>query len=105
MPARPLLASDPARLAGRGDRRSKRRNRKDLLCGGGGSGWVFCGPGFYNPWVTLLSLKHPAGSRNMALSAAQIAQQKKQAEEMLFSGPEHLGFAKRLFFGQFRADP
>lgn len=40
----------------------------------------------------------------MALSAAQIAQQKKQAEEMLFSGPEHLGFCKRLFFGQFRAD-
>ncbi|MBX7103149.1 MAG: acyl-CoA dehydrogenase family protein [Gemmataceae bacterium] len=40
----------------------------------------------------------------MALSAAQIAQQKKQAEELLFSGPEHLGFAKRLFFGHFRAD-
>jgi alkylation response protein AidB-like acyl-CoA dehydrogenase len=40
----------------------------------------------------------------MALSAAQIAQQKKQAEELLFSGPEQLGFAKRLFFGQFRTD-
>ncbi len=40
----------------------------------------------------------------MALSAAQIAQQKKQAEELLFSGPEHLGFGKRLFFGQFRTD-
>jgi len=40
----------------------------------------------------------------MALSSAQIAQQKKQAEELLFSGPEHLGFAKRLFFGQFRTD-
>ncbi len=39
----------------------------------------------------------------MALSAAQIAQQKKQAEELLFSGPESLGFAKSLFFGHFRA--
>src|SRR5436190_8955958 len=38
----------------------------------------------------------------MALSAAQIAQQKKQAEELLFSGPEHLGFAKSLFFGHFQ---
>src|SRR5258708_31627183 len=35
----------------------------------------------------------------MALSAAQIAQQKRQAEELLFSGPERLGFAKSLFFG------
>lgn len=40
----------------------------------------------------------------MALSAAQIAQQKKQAEEMLFEGPEKLGFAKSLFFGEARAD-
>lgn len=40
----------------------------------------------------------------MALSAAQIAQQKKQAEEMFFEGPEKLGFAKQLFFGQVRAD-
>lgn len=40
----------------------------------------------------------------MALSAAQIAQQKKQAEEMFFEGPEKLGFAKQLFFGQIRAD-
>jgi alkylation response protein AidB-like acyl-CoA dehydrogenase len=39
----------------------------------------------------------------MALSAAQIAQQKRQAEELLFSGPEHLGFAKSLFFGHFKA--
>src|SRR5262245_52178044 len=39
----------------------------------------------------------------MALSAAQIAQQKKQAEELLFSGPEALGFAKSLFFGHFNA--
>jgi alkylation response protein AidB-like acyl-CoA dehydrogenase len=39
----------------------------------------------------------------MALSAAQIAQQKKQAEELLFSGPEHLGFVKSLFFGHFQA--
>lgn len=40
----------------------------------------------------------------MALSAAQIAQQKKQAEELLFSGPEHLGFAKSLFFGAFKGE-
>ena len=39
----------------------------------------------------------------MALSAAQIAHQKKQAEELLFSGPEALGFAKSLFFGRFQA--
>ena len=39
----------------------------------------------------------------MALSAAQVAQQKKQAEELLFSGPEHLGFATSLFFGHFQA--
>src|SRR5947199_6536307 len=39
----------------------------------------------------------------MALSAAQIAQQKKQAEELLFSGTESLGFAKSLFFGHFKA--
>ena len=40
----------------------------------------------------------------MALSARQIAEQKRQAEELLFAGPEHLGFAKSLFFGQFKAD-
>jgi acyl-CoA dehydrogenase family protein 9 len=39
----------------------------------------------------------------MALTAAQIDQQKKQAEELLFSGEQQLGFAKSLFFGQFRA--
>jgi acyl-CoA dehydrogenase family protein 9 len=39
----------------------------------------------------------------MALSARQIAEQKRQAEELLFAGPEHLGFAKTLFFGQFNA--
>ncbi len=37
----------------------------------------------------------------MALTQSQIAEQKKQAEELLFSGPEHLGFAKSLFFGRF----
>src|SRR3954447_3394330 len=37
----------------------------------------------------------------MALTADQIEQQKKQAEELLFSGPQKLGFAKALFFGQF----
>ena len=39
----------------------------------------------------------------MALTAAQIEQQKKQAEELLFSGPQKLGFAKGLLFGQFQA--
>ena len=39
----------------------------------------------------------------MALTAAQIDQQKKQAEELLFSGPQALGFAKGLFFGQFHS--
>src|SRR3954465_3839795 len=39
----------------------------------------------------------------MALTAAQIEQQKKQAEELLFSGPQALGFAKGLFFGHFNA--
>src|SRR6516162_1447608 len=39
----------------------------------------------------------------MALTAAQIEQQKKQAEELLFSEKQQLGFAKSLFFGQFRA--
>jgi alkylation response protein AidB-like acyl-CoA dehydrogenase len=39
----------------------------------------------------------------MALSAEQIEQQKKQAEELLFSGPQTLGFAKGLFFGHFNA--
>jgi hypothetical protein len=39
----------------------------------------------------------------MALTAQQLEQQKKQAEELLFSGPEVLGFAKSLFFGQFSA--
>src|SRR5262245_38052599 len=37
----------------------------------------------------------------MALTAQQIEQQKKQAEELLFSGPDVLGFAKSLFFGRF----
>jgi alkylation response protein AidB-like acyl-CoA dehydrogenase len=39
----------------------------------------------------------------MALTAEQLAQQKQQAEELLFSGPQTLGFAKGLFFGQFNA--
>src|SRR5437763_10386967 len=39
----------------------------------------------------------------MALTAEQIEQQKKQAEELLFSGPQTLGFAKGLFFGHFNA--
>jgi len=39
----------------------------------------------------------------MALTTAQIAQQRKQAEELLFSGSQALGFAKSLFFGHFNA--
>jgi alkylation response protein AidB-like acyl-CoA dehydrogenase len=39
----------------------------------------------------------------MALTAEQLEQQKKQAEELLFSGPQTLGFAKGLFFGHFNA--
>ena len=39
----------------------------------------------------------------MALTAAQIEDQKKQAEELLFSGPQQLGFAEGLFFGHFQA--
>ncbi|MCI0378454.1 MAG: acyl-CoA dehydrogenase family protein [Gemmataceae bacterium] len=38
----------------------------------------------------------------MALTPAQIEQQKKQAEELFFSGDEKLGFAKSLFFGHFQ---
>jgi acyl-CoA dehydrogenase family member 9 len=39
----------------------------------------------------------------MALTAAELQQQKKQAEELLFAGKETLGFAKSLFFGHFNA--
>ncbi len=39
----------------------------------------------------------------MALTAAELHQQKKQAEELLFSGKQTLGFAKALFFGHFNA--
>src|SRR5712692_10498907 len=39
----------------------------------------------------------------MAVTAQQIEQQKQQAEELLFSGPQTLGFAKGLFFGHFNA--
>lgn len=39
----------------------------------------------------------------MAMTAEQMEQQKKQAEELLFAGPQKLGFAKSLFFGQFDA--
>src|SRR5262249_49149497 len=39
----------------------------------------------------------------MALTAQQLEQQKKQAEELLFSGPQTLGFAKSLFFGHCHA--
>jgi alkylation response protein AidB-like acyl-CoA dehydrogenase len=40
----------------------------------------------------------------MALTATQIQEQKKQAEELLFSEEKKLGFAKALFFGQFQGD-
>jgi alkylation response protein AidB-like acyl-CoA dehydrogenase len=39
----------------------------------------------------------------MTLTAEQIEQQKQQAEELLFSEPQALGFAEGLFFGQFQA--
>jgi acyl-CoA dehydrogenase family member 9 len=39
----------------------------------------------------------------VATQAADIAEQKKQAEELLFSGKKTEGFAKGLFFGQFNA--
>lgn len=39
----------------------------------------------------------------MALTEQQIEQQRKEAEDLLFSGPQTLGFAKGLFFGHFNA--
>jgi alkylation response protein AidB-like acyl-CoA dehydrogenase len=39
----------------------------------------------------------------MPLTDAQVAQQQKQAEELLGATPEKLGFAKALFFGHFNA--
>jgi alkylation response protein AidB-like acyl-CoA dehydrogenase len=39
----------------------------------------------------------------MALTKEQIDQQRQQAEELLFSGPQTLGFAKGLFFGHFNS--
>ena len=39
----------------------------------------------------------------MTLTAAQLEQQKQAAEDLLFSGPQTLGFAKGLFFGHFNA--
>lgn len=39
----------------------------------------------------------------MALTAEQIVQQQKQAEEILGTEPQTLGFAKALFFGHFQA--
>jgi alkylation response protein AidB-like acyl-CoA dehydrogenase len=39
----------------------------------------------------------------MALTVKQMEAQQRQAEELLFSGPQTLGFAKGLFFGHFNA--
>src|SRR5438445_412300 len=39
----------------------------------------------------------------MALTVEQMKQQRKEAEELLFSGLQKLGFAKALFFGHFNA--
>jgi alkylation response protein AidB-like acyl-CoA dehydrogenase len=39
----------------------------------------------------------------MALTTEQIEQQRKQAEELLFSGKQTIGFVKGLYFGQFNA--
>jgi alkylation response protein AidB-like acyl-CoA dehydrogenase len=40
----------------------------------------------------------------MALTAEQVAAQKKKAEEEMLGTVEHLGFAKSLFFGRFRGE-
>jgi alkylation response protein AidB-like acyl-CoA dehydrogenase len=40
----------------------------------------------------------------MALSREQIEQQRQQAEELLFSGDQVIGFAKGLFLGHFQND-
>jgi acyl-CoA dehydrogenase family member 9 len=40
----------------------------------------------------------------MPLTREQLAQQQKQAEELIFSGPQKLGFAKALFFGHFHGN-
>jgi len=40
----------------------------------------------------------------MSSTLEQREQQVKQAEELLFSGPQRLGFAKGLFYGRFVAD-
>src|SRR5277367_5925857 len=61
------------------------------------------------PKILLISslIPHPSSLKKrrprMALTAQQLDQQKKQAEELLFSGPQTLGFAKGLFFGHFNA--
>jgi alkylation response protein AidB-like acyl-CoA dehydrogenase len=39
----------------------------------------------------------------MALTAEQVEQQRKEAEELLFSGPQTPSFAEELFFGRFTA--
>src|SRR5437660_821708 len=45
----------------------------------------------------------PDRGARMALTAAELEKQKQQVEEML-AGPEHLGFAKSLFFGRFKGE-
>src|SRR4051794_5533223 len=54
-------------------------------------------------FLSLTAFLSSTGER-MALTAAQIDQQRKQAEELLFSGPQTLGFAKGLFFGHFNGN-
>src|ERR1700677_2585845 len=55
-------------------------------------------------WIKLVALLFLGnGVIVMALTATELEQQKKQAEELLFSGKETLGFAKDLFFGHFNA--
>src|SRR5436305_9009127 len=39
----------------------------------------------------------------MPLTKEQLDKQQKEAEELLFAGPQTLGFAKGLFFGHFNA--
>src|SRR6266404_7999030 len=47
--------------------------------------------------------KHQTRRNPMTVTAQEREQQLKQAEEILFSGPQKLGFANGLFFGQFNA--
>jgi acyl-CoA dehydrogenase family protein 9 len=57
----------------------------------------------YNGIVDSEISRPRGGGEPMALTAAEMQEQKKQAEELLFSEKLKLGFAKGLFFGHFQA--